>query len=120
MYTMDRRTHGDLRWRRQDATFHELAKEFPALIRPRWNARVPELSRQDALDRSWKRHRRTQHRATARRNAARIQVKVTYDTPWVAHRYASICYTNARGETVRRPVRVRFRVRDAYRRHRVE
>jgi len=69
MYTIDRRTHGHLRWRRQDATLYELAREFPELDRPRWGARVPsswDLSRRDAFDRSWKRHRNTQSASRSR------------------------------------------------------
>lgn len=125
MYTIDRRTHGHLRWRRQDATFYELAREFPELVRPRWGARVPsswDLPRHDAFHRSWKRHRRTQYRAKIPRKS-RHEVKVTYYTHWIARHYHLECHTNERGATTyhRRAVgRIRFRVRDAYRRHRVE
>jgi hypothetical protein len=123
---------GYRRYQQHEVSLAELKREFPELTSSLSRSKIPDpwedFPRKDAYDRSWKRHRKEQYRAkTERRRARPEKVKVTYDTPYVVmrNRYVWLPYTRQYGEahfTRRRRGHPwgRYRVRESYRRHRVD
>ena len=131
MGTWLRNLSGYRRYLQQEITFAELKREHPELTATRSRSKIPDpwddYVRKDLYDRSWKRFRETQYRVKGEPKQARSKVKVTYDTHWVEHcgRYAWIPYTRKWGDSHYTKLRrghpfVRYRVRESYRRHRVD
>ena len=117
MGTWLRDLNGYRRSYRQHITFAELAREFPHMRGPRSGALVPDpwddYWRRDVYDRSWKRCRVKRYRDKVPAAVCDRRVRVIYDSPWIELRYCLFGIMRSGG-------RVQFRVRLAYRRHKIK
>jgi hypothetical protein len=112
-----RNLNGYRRYLQHEITFAELKREYPELDASRSRSKIPDpwddYPRRDAYDRSWKRHRKTKYRAPQLPTQKRAR---PYDTPWTIRRGRYAWVSPRRCDQLR----VRYRVRESYRRHKVD
>jgi hypothetical protein len=110
-------------WLQYCAEIRELSKDYPYLKPIGHKGKIPDpwgdYIRNDVFDCCWKRHRKTQYRVKQPALTKVAHPKVVYDTHWVRlgptwYWYKKAPFRKGRGGWTQ------FRVRESYRRHRVD